>query len=209
MKNKKIMIIILLISIIIICMFFIKNNYRFSKNGNNISNKSADEIKEYILNIDSYRAIATITIKSNKNENRYKVEQKYNKENNVYKQQILEPDNIKGVEFAYDGKNLTLKNTNLNIKKIYQDYAEICSNILSLSQFIKDFKNDNNSKCYSEKNMVIMETTDEKNPYNQKKKLYINKTKGTLEKLEIIDKSQNVRIYILYNEIEINLTPKE
>ena len=44
-----------------------------------MSNKSADEIKEYILNIESYKAIAEVTIKSNKNENTYKLEQKYNR----------------------------------------------------------------------------------------------------------------------------------
>ena len=31
-----------------------KNNYKKIKSGNNISNKSIDEIKEYILSIESY-----------------------------------------------------------------------------------------------------------------------------------------------------------
>ena len=67
MKNKKILILTICIILIgiVTSVFFIKNNYKFSKTGNNISNKSADEIKEYILNMESYEATAKITIKSN------------------------------------------------------------------------------------------------------------------------------------------------
>ena len=57
MKNKKTVVIILATIFFIIIIFLIKNNYKFLKKGNNISNKSADEIKEYILNIESYQAI--------------------------------------------------------------------------------------------------------------------------------------------------------
>ena len=91
MKNKKIIIIIFAIILLILIIFLIKNNYKISKKGNNISNKSADEIKQYILNIESYQAVAKITIKSNKNENIYIVKQQYNKNDNVYKQEILDP----------------------------------------------------------------------------------------------------------------------
>ena len=43
MKNKKVLIIIFLIILAILIIFFIKTNYKFSKKGNNIINKSADE----------------------------------------------------------------------------------------------------------------------------------------------------------------------
>ena len=41
------------------------------------------------------------------------------------------------------------------------------------------------------------------------KTLYINKNENKIEKMEIKDTTQNVRIYILYNEIEFNNIPKE
>lgn len=41
-----------------------------------MSNKSADEIKNYILNIDSFSAEATVTITSNKTTDTYKFLQK-------------------------------------------------------------------------------------------------------------------------------------
>ena len=98
---------------------------KYLKNGNNMSNKSADEIKEYILNISSYEAEVEINVISNKNQNKYKAKQQFVKEDNLYKQEIIEPENIKGVIFSYDGKNLKLENTKLVLNKIYEDYKYI------------------------------------------------------------------------------------
>lgn len=205
MKNKKMLIIIIFTILLLLIIFFIKNNYKISKHGNNISNKSADEIKEYILNIESYQANATITIKSNKNENTYKVKQQYSKENNVYKQEVIEPDNIKGVQFIYDGNILKIENTKLGLSKLYENYNFINSNELSIISFIEDYKANMNSQIKEEDGRIILEAkVKNENKYVSGKKLYINKAEGKIEKLEIQDITQNTKIYILYNEIEIN-----
>ena len=210
MKNKKLFIFSIIIICLILITFLIKNNYNFSKKGNNMSNKSADEIKEYILNIESYKAIAEVTIKSNKNENTYKLEQKYNRKDNVYKQEVLEPENIKGVQFIYDGTNLKVENTKMNLNKIYTNYNYIESNELGLASFIEDYKQSNEAKYIEKNGKVILETDVKKaNKYVANKKLYIDKEKGEIEKLEINDITQNTRIYILYNKIEINTLSKE
>lgn len=210
MKNKKLFIFSIIIICLILITFLIKNNYNFSKKGNNMSNKSADEIKEYILNIESYKAIAEVTIKSNKNENTYKLEQKYNRKDNVYKQEVLEPENIKGVQFIYDGTNLKVENTKMNLNQIYTNYNYIESNELGLASFIEDYKQSNEAKYIEKNGKVILETDVKKaNKYVANKKLYIDKEEGTIEKLEINDITQNTRIYILYNKIEINTLSKE
>ena len=210
MKNKKLFIFSIIIICLILITFLIKNNYNFLKTGNNMSNKSADEIKEYILNIESYKAIAEVTIKSNKNENTYKLEQKYNRKDNVYKQEVLEPENIKGVQFIYDGTNLKVENTKMNLNQIYTNYNYIESNELGLASFIEDYKQSNEAKYIEKNGKVILETDVKKaNKYVANKKLYIDKEEGTIEKLEINDITQNTRIYILYNKIEINTLSKE
>lgn len=209
MKNKKI-IGLIIIAILIIIIFIIKNNYNFSKTGNNIINKSADEVKEYILNIESYEAIARITIKSNKNENIYLVKQKYNKDCNLYKQEILEPSSIAGTLFIYDGANLRIENTKLNLNKIYENYNYIESNELSIIAFVEDYKENEKSKLIEKDEKIILETgVKNSNKYITNKRLYIDKSQGKIEAMEINDITQNVRIYILYNEIEINKLPKE
>ena len=173
-----------------------------------MSNKSADEIKEYILNMNSYNANAEITINTNKNTNKYLVIEKYNEQDNAYKKEVLEPENISGTVFIYDGSTLSIKNTNLNLSNIYENYQELSSNNLSLKSFVEDYKKSNASKTYEENNIIILETKTE-NPYNTYKKLYVNKENGKPTKIEIEDISHKLLIYILYNEIEINNIKKD
>ena len=202
--TKKIIISCLVLILIISTIFFIKNNYKSIKLGNNIINQSADKIKKYILNIESYKANVQITITSNKNTNTYEAIQEYDKENNLYKQEILAPQNLAGTIFEYDGVNLQIKNTELNLSKIYENYNYIGSNELSLNAFIEDYNN-NDTTDYENDEEIILETKiKNNNKYRAIKKLYISKDTGNPTKLEIQDVSQNTLVYILYNEIEIN-----
>ncbi len=207
---KKIIGIAITIIILIIIIFLFKNNYKKIKSGNNISNKSIDEIKEYILSIESYNANANIEVTSNKTKNIYIVEQKYIKEGKLYKQKVLEPENLSGLEFTYDGKDLSIKNSKLTLNKIYTDYKFIGSNELSLVKFIEDYSQNQDSKIYEENGKIIMEVeVKQNNIYTQNKKLYIDKENDKIDKLEIKDITQKTTIYILYNKIEINRLTKE
>ena len=201
MKHRK----TILIICVVILIFFIIIIYKFLKSGNNISNKSADEIKNYILNIESYYAIAKVTIKSNKNENTYLVKQEYNKKNNYYMQEVLEPEKIRGVQFIFDGKDLKLENTKLTLSKIYKDYKYLDSNELSLVSFIDDYKDSEASQFKEVDGEIVLETkVTIGNKYIASKKLYFNKAENKVEKIEIKDNTQNTRIYICYQEIQLN-----
>ena len=206
---KKIITIAIII-ITIIAIFFIKTNYKSFKFGNNISNKSADQIKKYILDINSYDLTANITVQSNKNTNSYIIKEKYVKDNNVCKQEILEPENIKGVSFIYDGANLKIENTNLNLNKLYENYSYIGENTITLKSFINDYLESNESTMSETDEEIVLETKLKNgNKYISYKKLCINKSTGNPTKLEIEDITQKTSIYILYSEIEINNLQKE
>ena len=104
-KRKKgiITIIILIFSILIIyCIFIKKFDYKIKNIGNNIIIKD-NNIKEYFLNISSYKAIVEITIKSNKNTNRYLLEHEYNLD--TIKQIVLEPSELKDSMIIRNGDN--------------------------------------------------------------------------------------------------------
>lgn len=207
---KKIIGIASTIIILIIIIFLVKNNYKKIKIGNNISNKSIDEIKEYILNIESYSANAKVEVQSNKTKNTYIIEQRYMKDENLYKQKVLEPKNLSGLEFTYDGKDLSIKNSKLTLNKIYTEYKFIGSNELSLVKFIEDYSQNQDTKIYEENGKVIMEVeVMTNNIYTQNKKLYIDKENDKIDKLEIKDITQKTTIYILYNKVEINNLTKE
>ena len=207
---KKIISIMAIIIILIITIIFTKTYYKSSKYGNNITNKSTKEVEEYILNMKSYEAVAEIIIDSNKNTNEYTVKQQYIKEKNLFKQEIIEPSNIEGTSFTYDGSTLKLENKKTNQTKIYENYPYIANNNLSLGSFIEDYLGSSESRCYEEGNLIILEAKIMNgNKYNFLKKLSINKELGKIEKLEIQDIAQKTLVYILYNEIKINNLQEE
>lgn len=212
MKNKKKTIIFIIASIVmilgIIC-FFIKNNYKTVKFGNNTI-KSTENIEEYILNINSYEAEISLEVCSNKNKNKYKIRQKFSNPN-IFKQEIIEPTNIEGLTTIYDGKNLKIENTQVGLSKIYDDYQYISSNFLCLNDFITEYKNNNDTRIEEKEDMVIMElkSKNSTNKYNYYKKLYISKSTLKPIRMEVKDINKKMLVYILYDEIKINSVNKE
>ncbi len=194
MDKKKIIkissFIILALMILIIFILFNKKN----KIGNNINSQ---EMESNILNTNYYELIADIEIKSNKNQNKYVIKQKYQKnekENNIEtEQEVLEPSNIAGVKIIKQNNKLIIENTNLDLKSIYENYNYISDNNLDLITFIEEYKNDNNKIYKTEKEKLIMKV--------KNKTLYIDKKTNKPIKMEIQDANKNIAVYILYREV--------
>lgn len=213
-KRKIVVVLTVIFAIILLLVyFFLKNDYKNLKFGNNMSNKSIEEMEEYILNISSYEAKIEVTVESNKNTNRYVLSQKYTAPN-ISKQTVLEPSNIQGIEIIYNGNQLTIYNAKLNTSTIYENYQCILDNFLWLNSFIEDYKigkNNNNSIIEEKDGTIIMETNvrNENQQYVNHKKLYINKKTGKPTKLLVQDINKKNLVYILYNEITINGLQRE
>ncbi len=201
MKNKKIIFILLFILIIIISIFLILY-YKNNKVGNTIINKSEEEIINSILEMKSYKANLDITIESNKNKTQYKVSQSL--ENGKAKQEVLEPQNIAGVITEYDGTNLKIKNSKLDLETTFENYKYIVENSLWLDSFIQEYKTLENTKTTSNENEIILEIKRQDSPYNIEKKLYIDKKTGKPTKLMVQDINKKMLVYILYTEIKIS-----
>lgn len=192
-KTKIIILIAIIIFLFIIFSIIYINRCKILKNG---YNKNSQEIVESILNISSYEAIVEIKIEGNKNQNEYKIKQKYlGPENNF--QEIIEPENISGIKISREANKLVLENSKLDLKTIIENYSYISENKLDLSSFIEDYKKDRKAK-YVEDDEIIMETN-----YSLKKTLYINKNTGKPIKMIVEDDIKNNKIYILYNEVDI------
>ena len=207
MKNKKIFLIIgIIVLILILFTFFYFNTYKNSKSVNNIDKSN---IKDYILNISSYEANITVTVNSNKNTNKYILKQQYNS-NNVFKQEVIEPDNISGLKTIYDGNSLKIENTKLNLSHLYDSYEYISDNALDLYTFIQNYKNSTDSEYEEFDTEVVMRITNKNgNRFNYYQDLYIDKNTALPKRMEITDKNQNLVVYIEYNEISFNSTSKE
>ena len=207
LKNKRILagVSIIAVVVLIFLIFFIKNHYKIFETGNNMSNKSIEEIEKYILNISSYEAKISVTVESNKNTNKYVILQEYISPNKS-KQTIIEPSNLEGLEIIYDGQQLSINNSKLNLNKIYENYEYVVDNVLCLESFIADYqeaKRENNSKLYEQDGEYVLEAKIGSNKYNENKKLFINKSTGKPTKLLVQDVNEKTVVYILYNEIKI------
>lgn len=207
-KKKVIIFILVVLALTIFICFFIKNNYKNQNIGNNMSNKNIEEIEEYILNISSYQAKMEITVESNKNTNKYLIEQIYQKDK-IAKQTVLEPSNIEGMEISYENNTLTIYNSKLNLHTVYENYEYLVENFLWLDSFVKDYiecKNSNQATISESNEIITMETKtrNENNQYAYYKKLLIDKKTGKPTQLFVQDVNKKNLIYILYNEITVN-----
>ena len=201
MKVKKIIIFVSLIVIAILIFFFVKNNYKKFNIGNNITSKSIKEVENYILNINSYKAKIEVEVQSNK----------FAKPN-ISKQEVLEPSDVKGIETIYNGKDLTINNSNLGLSSIYENYQYMIDNCLWINSFIEDYKecNEDEKAIREENDEIVMETKVRKeSKYIQYKKLYIDSKTYKPSKMLIQDVNKKTLVYISYKEIEIDSLSKE
>ena len=203
--NKKIYIIAFCMISSICLILFVFFAYKKSNLGNNIS-KSDDN---NILNISSYDATVEIEVYSNKNTNKYVLKQQYFAPN-IFKQEVLEPENIKGLTTTFDGTNLTIQNKSLSLQTLYEDYNVAQGNSLSLISFIEEYKDNEYAEITETDDEIIIKIElKNRSKYEKYKKLYISKNNKLPVKMEIFDINQNRTVYILYREIKINKTSKE
>lgn len=207
-SNKKVIIIfIALVFVCTILIFLSKCDYKILKFGNNLGNKSLEEIENYILNINSYLANIEVEVQSNKSNNKYIIKQEYCSPN-ISKQEVMEPTNIKGLTTSYNGAILQINNTDIQLTTIYENYNYIADNILWLNSFISDYKNSKENSIKEENGEVVLTVRVSKNKYTTYKKLYIDKNTAKPTKLIIEDENKKSRVYIKYTEIKINNTDK-
>ena len=156
------------------------------------------------MNINYYKSNVTVQINSNKNKNKYILNQEYNTENGCA-QEVIEPSNIAGVKITRKEGNLIIENTKLDLSTIFESYQGLEDNSLDLISFIDDYKKYEKSNFEENDTEIIMKTkNNNQNKYIENKILYINKENKKPTKLIIEDNNKNITINIQYNEIELN-----
>lgn len=187
---------IIIIGIIIFLFFFPKKVAKNLKMGNT---SSSQEIVDYILNISSYETKVEIEVDSNKNKNHYVLKQQYIQPDRSI-QEVLEPSNISGIKLTREGNQLKIENTNLSLSSLFENYEYVSDNVLDLSCFIQDYKSDDKAEWKEENNQIIMMAKKNK----EEKSLWVDRSTGKPIRLEIKWTNKNNRVYILYNEVNIN-----
>ena len=201
MNRNKIFLIVVVVLIIILGIIISKNLTKNQKNGNNMSSQ---EIVDRILNLTSYKSTIYVQVSSNKNQNKYIIRQEYNTENGSV-QEVIEPENIAGVKITRKDDNLSIENTVLDLKTIFENYKGLEDNSLDLITFVNEYKENENAKFEEKDNEILMRTSnDRNNKYIKNKTLYINKENIIPTKLVVQDNNQNTTIIIEYIEVELN-----
>ena len=201
--KKKVFITIIFFAIFFL-IFYLIFNYKSLKNGNNnIRIKNEEDVNDYILNISNYEAKIEVIVKSNKNENKYIINQKCM---DNYSYQEMEYENNKKIIIEHKDNKVIIRNTSLKLEKIYESWEFLIENNLFLTTFVENFKETDEKEIlvnenYYVVNLKLKKISDKNVAY---KSLYINKNNGKIEKLEIYDINKNRTIYILYKEITIN-----
>lgn len=201
--KKKVFITIIFFTIFFL-IFYLIFNYKSLKNGNNnIRIKNEEDVNDYILNISNYEAKIEVIVKSNKNENKYIINQKCM---DNYSYQEMEYENNKKIIIEHKDNKVIIRNTLLKLEKIYESWEFLIENNLFLTTFVENFKETDEKEIlvnenYYVVNLKLKNISDKNVAY---KSLYINKNNGKIEKLEIYDINKNRTIYILYKEITIN-----
>ena len=199
--NKNQLIISIIIISIAICMSLKIIYENYNKKSNSVNNKDMQEIEKSLLNIKRYKAKIDVTITSNKNENKYKIVQEV--KSDYEKQVIKEPEDIADTEIIYSNGNLQIKNSKINNSKIYNNYPSVSSNTLFLTDFLKCYRGSENRKIEKNEECIIMSFKND-NRYSKAEKLIVDKNNLQPKRLEIMDENNQRKVYILYDEIEIN-----
>ena len=195
---RKIVIVVIII-ITCICIFFYINKSKKNKIGNN---STSQEIIDNILNISSYETVIEVEVNSNKNTNKYTIKQKYISPD-ISEQEILEPENIRGIKITKKDNELKVENSRINISKIYNNYEYMTDNCLDLNTFIENYKL-NSEQTYEEKDdEIVLNVDNKKNRYIKYQTLYLSKKTGKPTKMEVKDNSKKTSIYILYREVKL------
>ena len=202
-KNSKKLYILISILILTIILFIIFFAFFMVKNFKTGNNKSSQDMVNDILNIKSYNTTIEVEVKSNKNQNKYIIEQSYKSENEN-SQEVIEPSNISGVKIVKENGVLKLENSKLNLISVFENYSYLSENDLDLSSFINDYKSNKNSNYTENDDKIIMKTENINSNNKTIKKLYINKKNGKIEKMEIEDTNKKIAVYILYREVNVN-----
>jgi hypothetical protein len=196
--KKKYVILVVILGLIFV-IFYYKNFY----SGNNIIKSSEEDIVDSILNDTlNYKAQIKAKIYSNKNENTYEMNEEENEEYSCL--EVIGESNISGLRIESNKNKVIIKNTNLKLEKIYEDFTPILNNCLFLSSFSEEYREALKIEQYEEdENIVIKIKLNKSTKYIKYKELYLDKKNGLPKKLIVKSSDKQIVSCIEYINIEI------
>lgn len=218
-KDKRLWV-IMFIALIIATVLVFYSIFKILKGNINIQNK------ETIFSLNSYDAEYKAVIKSNKNQNTYKIKEEYLQEEktgkDMFRFEIIDDNNLRFISL-YDGENIKIVSDSQIGNFILENYEVNKENLLSIATFISLYNDVMNG--LSEDFLVRIEEEDIRTIYKlivKKTENQVNNTKLSFLKsvsmlelivneetnlpmeLVIYDNSNNMYIDVIYEKFDIN-----
>lgn len=167
------------------------------------------EAQKYFNKMETYRCIADVTIKGNKDIETYKSKHVFKKPDK-YVIEFLEPSENQGNIVLYDGKQAWLYNKQIDESFVIKDLEQGGDRNLFLGHFLKNIlTNEENILSFDDidgKGYLILETEiPGNNKYRSKEKLWIDRESYYPYKLNVLDKDGEVTVEVIYSEFKANV----
>jgi len=167
------------------------------------------EVQKFFNNMETYRCIADVTVKGNKDTETYKSKHVFKKPDK-YVVEILEPSENEGNIVVYDGKQAWLYNKQIDESFIIKDLEQGIDKTLFVGYFLKNIlSNENLDMSFDEikgKKYLVLETEiPGNNKYRYKEKLWIDRSNYYPYKLNILSKDGEVTVEVIYTEFKANV----
>ncbi len=167
------------------------------------------DVQKYFNKMETYRCIADVKVKGNKDTETYKSKHVFKKPDK-YVIEILEPAENQGNIVLYDGKQAWLYNKQIDESFVIKDFEQGAEKNLFVGHFLKNIlTNEEINMSFDNidgKQYLILETeTPGNNKYRSKEKLWIERDNYLPYKLNVLDKDGEVSIEVIYSEFKANV----
>ena len=194
--------------IFVICVLFIlivlfSYCYKFFIPGNTKSIENVNDLNEYLSKINDYSVEAKVTVNSNKNSNSYNLKQSRIEGKCV--QEISDIHNSMKVIMENTKGRVIVKNTELSLENVFNNYDDVVKNSMGLDAFIEDYESDDKKEILEKDGYYIIsvKSKNSQNKYAKSKTLYFDKLNNRIEKILVKDINNNEMVVIEYIKLEI------
>ena len=177
--------------------------YKFFIPGNTKSIENVNDLNEYLSKINDYSVEAKVTVNSNKNSNSYNLKQSRIEGKCV--QEISDINNSMKVIIENTKGKVIVKNTELSLENVFNNYDDVVKNSMGLDAFIEDYESDDKKEILEKDGYYIIsvKSKNSQNKYAKSKTLYFDKLNNRIEKIVVKDINNNEMVVIEYIKLEI------
>ena len=194
---------IFVICVLLILIVLFSYCYKFFIPGNTKSIENVNDLNEYLSKINDYSVEAKVTVNSNKNSNSYNLKQSRIEGKCV--QEISDINNSMKVIIENTKGKVIVKNTELSLENVFNNYDDVVKNSMGLDAFIEDYERKKKKEILEKDGYYIISVKSKNSQikYAKSKTLYFDKLNNRIEKIVVKDINNNEMVVIEYSKLEI------